>query len=242
MVAPVRWATPGTDVVWAHHLACSAMSTIQSARTPPPWPPMARMAILMGEPLWNVMLVMAGLLERILTQTLAAARLQQADDALAHLGLEQIPLGWIVDEVGPVERRAQHGGVRDLAAVAAADAGVVDVGDGVFFEGVAAVLDGERRAAREPDTGMVAGADVRVDAEALFDHPLAFLDRRAELRLDAPLLVQHAFGLRNDDLGPFLGCGQGFFDGGLHLGDAVGAVQYAHPFDTHALDGVDDGV
>src|SRR5690606_22976574 len=180
MVAPVRWATPGTDVVWAHHLACSAMSTIQSASTPPPWPPMARMAILMGEPAWNVVLVMARPLERILIQALAAARLQQADDALAHLGLEQVPLSRVVDEVGPVERGAQHGGMGDLAAVSAADAGVVHMGDGVFFEGVAAVLDGKRGAAREPDTGMVARADVGVDAEALFDHPLALFDRRAE--------------------------------------------------------------
>ena len=49
MVAPVRWATPGTEVVCAHQPACSAMSTIQSASTPPPWPPMARTAILIGE-------------------------------------------------------------------------------------------------------------------------------------------------------------------------------------------------
>ncbi len=32
-----------------------------------------------------------------------------------------------VDDVGTVEGRAEHGGVRDLAAIAAADAGLVDV-------------------------------------------------------------------------------------------------------------------
>src|SRR5690606_13650893 len=52
----------------------------------------------------------------------------------------------------------------------------------------------------------------------------------------------HAFRLRDDDLGPFLGRGQGFFDGGRHLGNAVGAVEHAYPLHAHALHGVDDGV
>src|SRR6202045_3087660 len=46
MVAPVRWATPGTEVVCARYPEFSARSTIQSASTPPPSPPMARMAML----------------------------------------------------------------------------------------------------------------------------------------------------------------------------------------------------
>src|SRR5215469_986393 len=48
MVAPVRCATPGTDVDCAAHPSCSATSTIQSASTPPPCPPMARMAMASG--------------------------------------------------------------------------------------------------------------------------------------------------------------------------------------------------
>src|SRR5262245_14707183 len=46
MVDPVRWATPGTEVVWARYPELSARSTIQSASTPPPSPPIARMAML----------------------------------------------------------------------------------------------------------------------------------------------------------------------------------------------------
>ena len=39
-------ATPGTEVVWATNPLCSAKSTSQSASTPPPSPPMAKMAMV----------------------------------------------------------------------------------------------------------------------------------------------------------------------------------------------------
>ena len=52
MVAPVRWATPGTDVAWATKPLLSARSTSQSASTPPPSPPMARMAIVIARVVW----------------------------------------------------------------------------------------------------------------------------------------------------------------------------------------------
>ena len=48
MVAPVRCATPATEVVCAMWPWASPRATIQSASTPPPSPPMARMAILIG--------------------------------------------------------------------------------------------------------------------------------------------------------------------------------------------------
>src|SRR5215213_7449043 len=48
MVAPVRCATPGTEVVCASQPFASPMSTIQSASTPPPSPPMAMIAIFSG--------------------------------------------------------------------------------------------------------------------------------------------------------------------------------------------------
>src|SRR5690606_12936187 len=151
------------------------------------------------------MLVMDELLERILVQSLGAAGLQESDDAFADLGLEQVPLGRVMDEIGPVERGTQHGCVCDFAAVSASHAGIVDVGDGVFLEGVAAVLDGERWATRKPYAGMVAGTDVGVDTKPLLHNALAFFDGSPELRLDPALLVQHALGLRNNDLGTFLG-------------------------------------
>src|ERR1700685_1271735 len=48
MVDPVRCATPGTEVVCAQYPDPSARSTIQSARTPPPSPPIARIAIVIA--------------------------------------------------------------------------------------------------------------------------------------------------------------------------------------------------
>src|SRR5690606_25272083 len=95
---------------------------------------------------------------------------------------------------------------------------------------------------RQADTGVVAGADIGVDAKAFFDDALALFDGSLEYRLEAPLLVQHALGLGDDDLGPFLGGGQRFFDGGLNFGNAVGAVQHPYPLDPHTLDGIDNGI
>src|SRR5262249_10680046 len=48
MVAPVRWATPGTDVDCAIQPSPSPSATIQSTSTPPPWPPIAKTAMLTG--------------------------------------------------------------------------------------------------------------------------------------------------------------------------------------------------
>ena len=39
---------------------------------------------------------------------------------------ESVPAGRVVDDIGPVEGWAEHGGLRYLPAIAAADAGVVD--------------------------------------------------------------------------------------------------------------------
>ena len=60
--------------------------------------------------------------------------------------------------------------------------------------------DRERRATRETNAGMIARAGVGIDAETLAHDALAALDRRAHLRAHAPLLVEHAFGLGDDDL------------------------------------------
>src|SRR3546814_19789394 len=85
MVAAVRCATPGTDVVCSHQCACSGISTIQSARTPPPCPPMARMAILMGVSVCGVEgVVMVSRLYRNVFQPRLSACLQMGNDALAH--------------------------------------------------------------------------------------------------------------------------------------------------------------
>src|SRR5436305_13920461 len=109
MVAPVRCATPGTDVVCAKHPLASPRSTIQSASTPPPSPPIARIAILIGS-------------ERIPLPRLRIAPLQPPDHRAAHTLAQAVPAGRVAHDLRAVERRAQHGGMRHLAAQTAADA------------------------------------------------------------------------------------------------------------------------
>src|SRR3954464_7807110 len=71
---------------------------------------------------------------------------------------------WILNDLRPVKRGAQHRGMRVFAAQAAADAAVDHRRYGIAAQGIGVVLDRERRAAREPDAGMVAGTGVLVDA------------------------------------------------------------------------------
>src|SRR5262249_52389398 len=155
MVAPVRWATPGTDVDCATHPWLSASATIQSTSTPPPCPPMAITAMASGLVLSSATgrsgaaTFIGGLLAspgprgraghrsardsgcrsdsrrgcRENDATAVAAALEPADHSLAQPGEEDVEPGRIVDDVGPVERRTEHRGFRDLAAIAAADTG-----------------------------------------------------------------------------------------------------------------------
>ncbi len=80
---------------------------------------------------------------------------------------EAVPAARIVDDVGAIEGRAQHGGVRHLAAIAAADAALVDRRHRIVAQRIVELLHRQRRAAREAHAGVVAGADILVDAEAL---------------------------------------------------------------------------
>src|SRR6266516_1760557 len=98
--------------------------------------------------------------------------------------------------------------MRDLAAEAAADAGVDDLRDRLDAQWIGVRRNRQRRAARETDAGMIACAGVGIDAETFAHHAVAVLDGLVYQRADAALLVQHAFGLRHDDLRAFLGCGQ----------------------------------
>src|SRR5512134_3804304 len=109
MVAPVRCATPGTDVVCAIQPLCSPRSTIQSASTPPPSPPIARIAILIGS-------------ERIALPRARGASLQMADHDAPHVLAQAVPPRRVANDLRLVERRAQHCGVRHLATQTAADA------------------------------------------------------------------------------------------------------------------------
>src|SRR3984885_5007551 len=101
-----------------------------------------------------------------------AASLQPADDALAQSGEPPVPAAGIEDDLGAIERRAEHRGLRDLAAIAAADASVVHGGDRIVLERVVGVLQRQRRATREADASVVSRAYRLVDAEALLHHAL----------------------------------------------------------------------
>src|SRR5688572_18512297 len=106
MVAPVRCATPGTDVVCAMYPLASPRSTIQSASTPPPSPPMARIAILIG---WTLRCMRISECEAF--ARLGVAALQVTDDGAAHALPQSVPPVRIGDDLRLVERRTQHSGV-----------------------------------------------------------------------------------------------------------------------------------
>src|SRR6185312_2543422 len=98
---------------------------------------------------------------------------EPADDALAPARQRDVTRAGVAHDLGLVEGRAQHGGVRDLAAQAAADAALIDVRHGVAAQRIGVRLHRQRRAARKPDAGMVAGADRVVDAVARLGDALA---------------------------------------------------------------------
>src|ERR1700732_2344600 len=105
----MRCAMPGTEVSCAMSPLCSARSISQSARTPPPSPPMAKIAIVIGRVLVSNGAFIADF-SGLCRQQLPTCQslLQEPDYGVAHAGLEAIPPGRIVDDGSPVERRAQH--------------------------------------------------------------------------------------------------------------------------------------
>src|SRR5882762_6545459 len=102
MVAPVRWATPGTEVDCAIQFWCSARATIQSTSTPPPWPPIASTAMVIGRFISGGHPMAGG-----------AAALQGADHRGADLCENAVQTGGIFDDVRSVEGGAEDGGVGD---------------------------------------------------------------------------------------------------------------------------------
>src|SRR5262245_26265092 len=104
-----------------------------------------------------------------------SARISSVNCRSTQPRYESVPPAGVLDDFRPVKRRAQHRGVRVLAAQAAADAAVDHRGDRVAAQGIRVVLDGEGRTAREPDAGVVAGAGVFVDAVLHADVPFTLL-------------------------------------------------------------------
>src|SRR6185295_3390557 len=91
-------------------------------------------------------------------------------------------------------------GISDLAAIAATDTALVDMRHRIVAQRIVERLHRQGWAAGKPHAGMVAGADILVDAEFRLYNPLAALDRLVDHRLLAALPVQHAFRRSDDDL------------------------------------------
>src|SRR3954469_24178378 len=128
-----------------------------------------------------------------------SARISSVNCRSTHPRNKFVPPGGVLDHLGPIEGRAQHGGVGVLAAQAAADAAVYDRGDRVAAQRIRVVLDGEGGAARQADARVIAGARVFVHAVFHADGSLSlgkiFCDNRPQLTLAFEL----AFTFRDDD-------------------------------------------
>ena len=172
-MAPVRWATPGMEVPCTKCPLAIAAACSQDASTPPPSPPSAAISSLMGFASRHGVTPPAPATARTRAGRAAA---EQAHQRRRQPPLQAIPRRRVLDDVDLRERRAQLGRVRHLPAQPAADAVVVDVGDGIGAQRVLVRLDGERRAARQADAGMVARAHLRIDPEARAHHALAGRD------------------------------------------------------------------
>src|SRR5690606_8380575 len=204
--------------------------------TPPPSPPMATIAILIG-----CAADIADTCSEVEAGARAlAARLQPADHAAAQPFAPAVAAVGVFDDARLVERRAQHRGVRGLAAQAAANAAVEHRRHRVGAQRIRIRPDRQRRAARQPDARMIAGAGVGVDAEALANDALASGDRLAHQRTLAPLAVQHALGLRDQHLRPLLRRGQRLLQRAAHAVDVVGAPDRPDPLDADAANRVLD--
>ena len=145
----------------------------------------------------------------------------------------------VIDQFGMVERRAENGGMRHFAAYSASHAVMVHRRHGRAPERIGIGPDGERRAAGQPDAGMVARAGVGIHAIVFAGHALAGLAPTIEQGADAPLAVELALALGHDHLGAFFAGGHGFaqnLQGAFH----VVRIEAAHPAHPHAAHRVGD--
>src|SRR5689334_19715072 len=88
---------------------------------------------------------------------------------------------------------------------------------------------------------MVSCAGVRVDAKALADHALPFLDRLAHERLDPPLAVQLTLAIGHDDLRSTKRRMQGFTEHTQRSLHIIG-MRLFDPLDTNTLHGSNNGI
>src|SRR5579872_997131 len=127
MVAPVRCATPGTDVACAVYPLLSARSTIQSDRTPPPSPPIARIATVIA-------LGCVAISGRDTLEPPRDTALKEPNDGTPHPRHESFPGSRIRHDLRAIKRRAEHRSVRHLTAQTAADAAIEHSRDRVLAQ------------------------------------------------------------------------------------------------------------
>src|SRR5256885_4149924 len=75
---------------------------------------------------------------------------------------ELVPPGGVLDHFGAIKGRAEHRGMRILAAQAAADAAVDHSRDRIGAQRIRIVLDRQRRATGEADAGVIGPGPVLV--------------------------------------------------------------------------------
>ena len=119
----------------------------------------------------------------------------------------------------------------DFAAQPAADAAFDHGRHRIGAQRIGIGLDGQRRTSGQPDAGMIAGANVVVDAVARFHHALAALELLGIFGAHAALAHQHAFAVGDDHLEPALGGAHRLLQRVRHFRDAVGAHR-AQPLDA----------
>src|SRR5258705_13598934 len=105
-----------------------ATSTSQSATTPPPCPPRAATVRRIGR---SFVFIERRSLDGERETTALTAPLRPANDRSAYSAHEPVPAARIDDYIGAIEGRTECRRVRDFPAHAAADAAVVDMGNGI---------------------------------------------------------------------------------------------------------------
>ena len=128
-----------------------------------------------------------------------------------------------------------------FAAQAAAHATVDHRSYRIHLERVGVVLESEGGTARQPDAGVIPGADVFVHAVLDANGALAGLQQAGNPGFQTALPFQLALTLGDDHLQPGILGGEGFSQRAPHLIDAIG-MHGAHPSNPHPAQGLLDGL
>src|SRR5450631_3330692 len=140
---------------------------------------------------------------------------------MAQRRAHAIPRVRILDHLAAVERGTQRRGMRILAAQPAPHAAIDDGRDRIDLQRVAALLQRQRRATRQANARMIAGARVLVDAVLDAHETLALLEQVRPPWFNAPLPLELALALGDDDLESGKIGGEGFIEGLAQVGDAI---------------------